>query len=47
MDYYVELTKKVLFILKYIYVECGSPESNNINKLYAYNNNNNNIRKVN
>lgn len=31
-----------------MYVECGSPESNNINKLYAYNNNNNNnIRKVN
>ena len=29
-----------------MYVECGSPESNNINKLYAYNNNNN-IRKVN
>ena len=28
-----------------MYVECGSPESNNINKLYAYNNNN--IRKVN
>ena len=26
-----------------MYVECGSPESNNINKLYAYNNNNNNI----